>query len=176
MIAFKNSLPLLQTGHCVISDYGAEWLEDVLQQAADAAGTTLPSKAEIARAVLLYLEKECPLHAVPLDYLFGRMRTVLDEVGLPLIALHLKTQPPPVDIMLDELAGETALPLFFYTELEHRLEQLRNMGLNTYHFTGRKRCSLLLGSRRRACPTQRRALEELDAFLQSQQGAARIAE
>ena len=38
MIAFKNKRPLLQTGHCVISDYDATWLEDVLQQAADAAG------------------------------------------------------------------------------------------------------------------------------------------
>ena len=38
MIAFKNKRPLLQTGHCVISDYDREWLETVLQQAADAAG------------------------------------------------------------------------------------------------------------------------------------------
>lgn len=170
MIAFKNSRPLLQTGYCVISDYGAEWIEDVLQQAAEAAGTTLPFRAEIARGVLLYLERECPLHAVPLDYLFTRMRAVLEEMGLPLIALHLKTQTPPVDILLDELAGESALPLFFYSELEQRLERLRSMGLNTYRFSGRKRCSLLLGSRRRACPAQRRALAELDAFLESHQG------
>lgn len=172
MIAFKNSRPLLQTGHCVISDYGQEWLESVLQEAADAAGTTLPFRDEIARAVMLYLEKECPLHAVPLDYLFTRLRKVLDEVGLPLIALHLRCQTPPVDIMLDELAGEVSLPLFFYAELENRLENLRRMGLNTYNFSGKERCSLLLGARRRACPTQRRALEELDAFLSHRQQAS----
>ena len=27
MIAFKNKRPLLQTGHCVISDYDAAWLD-----------------------------------------------------------------------------------------------------------------------------------------------------
>lgn len=167
MIAAQHSRPLLQTGHCVIADYGQEWLESVLQEAADAAGTTLPFKEEIARAVLLYLDRECPLHTMPLDYLFDRMRHMLDEAGLPLIALHLRCQTPPVDIMLDELADESALPLFFYTELGHRLENLHRMGLNTYRFTGKKRCSLLLGSRRRACPTQRQALEELDAFLSS---------
>ena len=167
MIAFKNNRPLLQTGHCVISDYGQEWIEAVLQEAADAAGTKLPFRAEIACAVLQYLEKECPLHAVPLDYLFTRMRTMLHEVGLPLIALHLRCQTPPVDIMLDELAGEESLPLFFYTELQRRLEHLQQVGFNTYHFSGKKRCSLLLGSRRRSCPKQRETLAELDAFLES---------
>ena len=57
MIAFKHNLPLLQTGYCVISDYGVEWIERVLQDAADRAGVKLPFRDEIARAVLLYLEK-----------------------------------------------------------------------------------------------------------------------
>lgn len=165
MIAFKNNRPLLQTGHCVISDYGAEWMEGVLLEAAEAAGTTLPFSAEVARAVMLYLEHECPLHAVPLEYLFARIRKMLEQVGLPLIAAHLRVQTPPVDIRLDSLAGKEPLPLFFYTELNARLEELRRMGLTTYRFSGKKRCSLLLGSRRRACPAQRAALAELDAFL-----------
>lgn len=165
MIAFKNSLPLLQTGYCVISDYGVEWIERVLQDAADAAGVRLPFRDEIARAVLLYLERECPLHAVPLEYLFERIRRMLYEVGLPLIAQNLKMQTPAVDIELDELACQQDLPLFFYTELGKRLAELRKLGLNSYNFSGKKQCSLLLGARRRVCPTQQRALEELDAFL-----------
>ena len=72
MIAFKNKRPVLQTGHCVISDYDQGWLEDVLQQAADEAGTTLPCRREIAQAVLLYLEEACPLHAVPDPYYGGQ--------------------------------------------------------------------------------------------------------
>ena len=165
MIAFKNNRPLLQTGHCVISDYDVEWMERVLLEAADTAGTTLPCSREVAQAVMLYLENDCPLHAVPLDYLFERIRTMLHQVGLPLIAENLRNQTPPVDIPLDSLADEAPLPLFFYTELNTRLHDLQRMGLTSYHFSGKKRCSLLLGSRRRACPTQRRALAELDAFL-----------
>ena len=165
MIAFKNNRPFLQTGHCVISDYDVDWMEHVLQEAAQEAGTTLPCSREVAQAVMLYLEKECPLHAVPLDYLFKRIRAMLEKAGLPLIAQHLRCQTPPVDIPLDSLAGESPLPLFFYTQLDSQLKDLRRMGLTTYRFSGKKRCSLLLGCRRRACPTQRRALAELDAFL-----------
>ena len=167
MIAFKNNRPVLQTGHCVISDYDREWLSNLLQEAAEAAGTTLPLKDEIAAGILLYLETECPLRAVPLDYLFDRMRRLLEQIGLPLIAANLRKQTPPVDIELDALAEETPLPLFFYTELKRRMDNLRSIGLDTYHFSGKKECSLALGDRQRVCPTQRRALEELDAFLQS---------
>ena len=167
MIAFKNNRPVLQTGHCVISDYDREWLSNLLQEAAEAAGTTLPLKDEIAAGILLYLETECPLRAVPLDYLFDRMRRLLEQIGLPLIAANLRKQTPPIDIELDALAEETPLPLFFYTELKRRMDSLRSIGLDTYHFSGKKECSLALGDRQRVCPTQRRALEELDAFLQS---------
>lgn len=170
MIAFKNNLPLLQTGYCVISDYGVEWVEHVLQNAADRAGVKLPFRDEIARAILLYLEQECPLRAVPLEYLFERVRRMLYEVGLPLIARNLQMQTPAVDIELDALAGQQDLPLFFYTELGRKLAELRELGLNSYTFSGKKECSLLLVSRRRACPTQQRALEELDAFLNHKMG------
>lgn len=172
MIAFKNKRPVLQTGHCVISDYDRAWLEDVLQQAADEAGVHLPCRREIAEAVLLYLEEACPLHAVPLDYLFGRIGSMLRQAGLPLIAEHLRTQTPPVRIALDELAQNSPLPLFFYKALSEQLAQLRRLGLTTYEFAGAEACSKLLGARQRLCPTQQRALDELNAFLDRQQKLA----
>ncbi len=168
MIAFRNNRPLLQTGHCVISDYGQEWLEDVLAEAAEAAGVSLPFRAEIAHAILLYLEGSCPLHAVPLEYLFARIRSLLQDIGLPLIASHLRKQAPPVDIDLDTLARKAPLPLFFYEELRRKLEGLRRLGLDTYRFRGQKACSLMLGKRLRACPTQRRELAQLEGFLELQ--------
>ncbi len=168
MIAFHHHRPVLQTGHCVIGDYGQEWLEDVLAEAAETAGAPLPFRADIARAVLLYLEESCPLNAVPLDYLFERIRNLLREVGLPRIAEHLRRQSPPVDIDLDALAREAPLPLFFYEELRRRLEELRQLGLDTYRFRGQRACSLKLGHRLRACPTQRRELAELQGFLEHQ--------
>ncbi len=172
MIAFRNNRPVLQTGYCVISDYGQEWLEDVLQEAAEDAGVRLPFRDEIARAILLYLEEACPLRAVPLDFLFHRIRSMLEEAGLPRVAAHLRRQAPPVEIDLDALAREAPLPLFFYSALRQRVEELRRIGLNRYRFSGRKGCSLLLGGRRRACPTQRRALAELDEFLEEQCAAS----
>ena len=140
---------------------------DVRGSAAEAAGTKLPLRDEIATGILMYLEENCPLHAVPLDYLFDRMRRLLEQIGLPLIAANLRKQTPPVDIELDALAEETPLPLFFYTELRRRMDNLRQIGLNTYHFSGKKECSLALGDRRRVCPAQKLALKELDAFLQA---------
>lgn len=167
MISFKNNRPLLQNGYCVFSDYDLAWLVNVLQEAADAAGTRLPFKEEIAAGVLQYLELNCPLHAVPLDYLFDRMRNLLNQIGLPLIATHLRKQTPPVDIELDTLAEETPLPLFFYTELRRRLDSLRSKGITGYNFSGVEKCSFALGARQRSCPTQRQALDELQAFLQT---------
>ncbi|MBR3927099.1 MAG: hypothetical protein IKJ58_10075 [Akkermansia sp.] len=165
MISFKNKRPLLQNGYCVFSDYDLSWLVNVLQEAATEAGTTLPFKEEIAAGILMYLENNCPLHAVPLDYLFERMRNLLNQIGLPLIAAHLRKQTPPIDIELDTLAAEAPLPLFFYTELRRRMDNLRDKGLTNYHFSGKTRCSFALGDRRRACPTQRQALAELNAYL-----------
>ena len=172
MISFKSKKPLLQTGHCVISDYGREWLESVLQQAADAAGVNLPFRKEIAEAILLYLEESYPLHAMPLDYLFQRIASMLKQAGLPRIADHLRLQTPPVLINLHEIAEQSPLPLFFYNQLEQKLEHLRRLGLTTYEFSGTESCSKLLGARQRQCPTQRRELEELNAFLANQQKLA----
>lgn len=165
MIAIRTNRPLLQTGHCVISDYDWRWVEQLLKESARRAGVSLPCSAEIAQGIMLYLEKECPLQTMPLEYLFERMRRLLQQIGLPLVAAHLRKQTPPVDIHLDALAGESPLPLFFYTALRQRMDSLRNMGLTTYNFSGKKRCSLTLGARRRSCPAQQRALAELDAFL-----------
>lgn len=168
MIAAPYSRPLLQAGQCVAADYDRQWIEALLEEAAQEAGVTLPFCREVAEGMLIYLEEYCPLKALPLEYLFARMRSALREVGLPAIADHLHQQMPPVDIELDALAGEAPLPLFFYTKLRARMEELRSLGLTAYRFSGAHRCSLVLGRRRRACPTQRRALHELQSFLASQ--------
>ncbi len=168
MIAPRHNRPLLQTGYCVIADYDQEWLEAVLAEAAEAAGVSFPCRSDVARAVLFYLENSCPLKAVPLEYLFSRIRRLLYDVGLPRIADHLRKQTPPVDIDLDALACEAPLPLFFYEALRRRMEELRRLGLDSYRFQGQKACSLKLGKRRRACPAQQRELDELESFLEHQ--------
>lgn len=171
MIPVAYSKPLLQAGAYIVADYDQPWLERMLREAAAEAGVTLPCAGEVAEGILIYLQEECPLHTLPLEYLFGRIRRLLCEIGLPLVAEHLHAQLPPVDIELDALAGEHPLPLFFYTKLKEQMDTLRELGMTTYRFSGARRCSLVLGSRRRECPTQRRVLQELRSFLATQAAA-----
>lgn len=165
MKAVTHTKPYLQSGNCLVTGYDLSWLQAVLQEAAQEAGVKLPFVQEVAQGILLYLEEECPLYTMPLEYLFGRIRKLLREIGLLRVADHLHPQLPPVNIELDELAGENPLPLFFYTALRERMDTLREMGMTTYRFSGAQRCSLVLGHRQRACPTQRDALQELRLFL-----------
>lgn len=165
------SKPLLQAGQYIVADYDRLWLENLLREASTEARAPLPCAREVAEGIIIYLQEECPLHTLPLEYLFGRIRRLLCEIGLPLVAKHLHAQLPPVDIELDTLAGENPLPLFFYTKLREQMDALREMGMTTYRFSGAQRCSYVLGSRRRSCPTQRRALQELRSFLANQVAA-----
>lgn len=167
----KLSKPLLQSGRCIVADYDTAWLERVLKESAREAGTWLPCAHEVAEGILFYLEERCPLRTLPVEFLFARIRGLLREIGLPLVADHLHTQLPPVDIELDRLAGENPLPLFFYTRLQERMNVLRELGMTTYRFSGAQKCSLVLGCRRRACPAQRQALKELRLFLANQAAA-----
>ena len=159
--------PLLQRGACLFGDYDAEWIEQVLQEAADAAGAALPMRHELARGVMTYMEDLCPLRIVPLSFFFERMRDMLEAAGLPAVARCLRRQVPPVSLPLDKLARETPLPLFFYTELGRRLEEMRSLGMSCYRFSGQRQCSLVLGQRRRTCPTQQRALRELEGYIRA---------
>lgn len=161
----EHRRPLLQRGQCIAADYGEEWVEQVLREAAKEAGVSLPYAREVAEGIVQYLDEWCRMPTLPLEYFFARVRNLLREIGLPRVADHLHVQTPPVDIELDTLAGEEPLPLFFYTKLRERMEDLRRRGLNVYHFSGAHRCSLVLGARRRSCPTQRRALRELQQFI-----------
>lgn len=168
MIAVEYRRPLLQAGRCLVTDYDKQWIEHVLRGAAEEAGVRLPYVSDVAAGILMYLEQKCPLRTLPLEYLFARMRHVLREIGLPLIAKHLHPQLPPVDIELDVLADENSLPLFFYANLRRCMDELRRQGMTTYRFSGIRRCSLMLGERRRSCPAQRRALQELKSFIATQ--------
>lgn len=167
MIAHDLRLPVLQSGHCVVTSYDVDWLVTVLEDAAKKAEVSLPFKREIAAGVLVYLAELYPLPSIPLEFLFDRLRQALKDMGLPLIADHLVTQTPPVDINLGKLARQTPLPLFFYTELKEMVERMRCRGITRYHFQGNEECSMLLGDKRRHCPAQQRELRELNACLQA---------
>ncbi len=170
MISLRKNKPLLQTGSCVIGDYDLDWLEDLLDDAAQQGGVSLPFKREIAMGVMAYLENACPLRTIPLEYLFSNMRDMLEDLGLNRIAKNLRKLTPPVDVDLVAIAEEAPLPLFFYAELKRRIEKLRDLGLTTYRFTGVEDCCRRLNARQRSCPATRREQDEIVGFLQA--GAA----
>ncbi len=167
MIRHAARRPYLQRGEIVTTDYDCEWLVQVLREAAEETGEHIPCEWEIAQGILLYLEHYCPLHTLPLEYFFARLRNALRELGLPRIADALEQQLPPVSIALDDIAWQNPLPLFFYANLSQKINDLQRMGLTSYRFSGAFRCSLMLGKRRRACPTQKYALQELKNFIDS---------
>lgn len=171
MIALKNHRPVLQSGHCVFSDYDRDWFDGILQEAADRAGVPLPFREEIVNAIMLYLETACPLNSLPIDYLFRRIRLMLANVGLTPLARHLREQTPPVEIPLDHMASRAPMPLFFFTALKTELDHLKSLGLNTYNFSGKKQCVLAMEGGKRWNRKAQALLEELDSFLEQEASA-----
>ncbi len=165
MIALKHNRPLLQSRACVFSDYDVEWIESVLLDAQNRAGVYLACLRELASGIIMYIEQSCELRVLPLDYLFTRMREVLAEMGLPLIAQNIQNQTPPIELSLRAVAEKSPLPLFFYSELQRQLGDLKRKGLHHYRFVDINHCALTLSARSRQCPTTRRMREELEAFL-----------
>ena len=123
---------------------------------------TLEGYQEIETPVLEYYEA---LDDRTWGYRPEDLWKTFDSTGR-ILAVRPDSTIPAARMAAGRLA-EAPLPLFFYTELRRRMDSLRSKGLTSYHFSGKERCSFALGDRRRACPTQRQALAELNAFLQS---------
>ncbi len=172
MIAAKRQLPALQNRFCVFSGYDAGWIGDVLQEAADRAGVSLPFKEEIVRSVMTYLEEYYPLRAMPLDYLFERIRSMLAEVGLRPLAAHLRKKTPPVNIPLDDIAPKYPYPLFFYAGLKREIESLREKGFTSYVFSGKKECVLALRHKKRWGKRSQLMMNDLDNFIEAYSAAS----
>lgn len=172
MFSLNPRLPALQNRACVFSNYNAAWIADLLQEAADRAGVPLPFKKEIAQSVMLFLEEYYPLSSMPLDYLFERMRAMLREVGLHVLADHLERQTPPVEISLADMTAADALPLFFYTGLKRTIDDLREKGLTNCIFSGKKECALTLSRKKRWGKESQRMMRELDGFIEACTGVA----
>lgn len=95
MICFKSKRPILRIGDCLISDYNFGWLADALDAAADELEMELPFRDDLVAAVLTYLEESCPWEVMPIDMLYKRIRSMLQEVGMEKLAAHLPEMSPP---------------------------------------------------------------------------------
>ncbi len=165
MIGFKNNRPLLKSGDCFIAEYGEQWLGDALENAARAAGTTLPFKDDLIAAIRYYLEHERDLSAMPVEQLFARIRLMLHEVGLSHLADALQEARPHVPVSVAEIARTEPFWLFFHGELRRRLGDLREQGITRYHFTEKRECVLTLQGSQRWNNTSRAMLKDLNFIL-----------
>lgn len=161
----QENIPAIQNRSCIFADYDEEWIASLLQKAADRAGVSLPFKSEIARSVMLYLEKHYPLGSIPLDFLMDRLRSSLQRIGLPRIAIELRKETPPVKIPLDALAHSCPLPLFFYSTLRRKIESLHRAGMLNCTFSGKEECVYTLSNGKHRGKTAQKISEELDSFL-----------
>lgn len=161
----QETLPVIQNRACIFTDYDESWIASLLQKAADKAGVPLPFKEEIARSVMLYLEKYYPLGTIPLDFLLTRMRSSLHRIGLHRVAAALSKETPPVKISLDTLAHNCPLPLFFYSNLRRKIENLRRAGMLNCTFSGKEECVYALSNGKHRGKTAQKISEELDSFL-----------
>lgn len=165
MIAFKNNRPALLVGAGFITEYGSNWLSEAFEEAAVQAETTLPFKEDLIASILLYLEESCPLDALPIDELYGKIRDMLREVGLDHLADHLPTNPPPYPVSLGDIARRHPLPLFFINQLEQELSDLQDLGLTKYRFTDLKQCVLALQGHKRWTKTSEKLLSYIEFLL-----------
>lgn len=165
MICFKSKRPILRIGDCLISDYNFGWLADALDAAADELEMELPFRDDLVAAVLTYLEESCPWEVMPIDMLYKRIRSMLQEVGMEKLAAHLPEMSPPVSVNIDEIARRNPLLLFFANDLNHELSTLRSKGLTHYRFTGERECVLEIQGSRHWNKRSEALLEEIHFIL-----------
>ncbi len=165
MIGFKQNRPLLQHGMCLFAEYGDFWISDALEKAAEKAKVSIPFKSDLVEAVKYYLENFCDLSVLKVEELFKRMRKMLNEVGLSMIASHLSVQIPPVVINVADIAKDWPFWLFFQSALNHKLAVLRQSGITHYSFTDKKACVLALQGCHKWNKRSQNLLDELDFIL-----------
>lgn len=165
MIAFHKNRPVLQVGAGFIADYGFSWLEEALESAAEAAGTTIPFKNDLIAAIGLYLEDSRDLSVLNVEELYVKIRRMLREVGLAHLAEHLHCSPPPYPVSIASIAERNPLPLFFFKELHHELAQLTELGLTNYRFTDVKQCVLAMQGRKKWGKESDRLLADIEFHL-----------
>src|SRR5688572_21289225 len=107
MIALPSDLPLLQVGRYELMAYEADWLEEAIKEAAEAAGhENWWFASDITRSVMMFLRNNYAGTSVTLEYLNRRIRQVLQQVGFQDISNHVNLTPPQVNLSLHDMAVE----------------------------------------------------------------------
>jgi hypothetical protein len=130
MIALPSDLPLLRVGRYSLSEYGPEWLEESITDAAREAGHTEWWFArDITKSLMMYLREKFPGTAITLNEITRRVQHVLEKIGFKDIGDHVNLAPPLLHVSLHDLALEAdGFELRFFQLLEERLDELVDLG------------------------------------------------
>lgn len=136
-------MPLLMIGSKEVVHYEKEWLQEAISRAALEAGHEGWWFAEdVAKGMILYLQKRFRRNTITLQELFDKISKTLTTIGFQDVADKLVPTPPPLRISLIDLAREagSGYELVFFELLRQQLLEARNFGAEQIHFSELKRC------------------------------------
>lgn len=143
MICLPQRHPLLRVGDLPLVQCNEDWLQQRIEQAAQAAGRgDFWLASEIARGVMEYLENSYKGTVISLPALLDRVRALLARLDCADVAEHLDGSPPPATVSLAQLADEAGdgYELHFFSRLRDRLQACAANGVREVHITGLRPC------------------------------------
>ncbi len=143
MISLPAQMPLLQVGPYEVVHYEKEWIQEAIMRAAEEAGHEKWWFAEdIAKGMILYLQKRFRRNTITLQELFDKIAKTLTTIGFSDVAEKLKPTPPPMRISLFEIAREagSGYELVFFELLGKRLHDIKNLGVEIIQCSELKHC------------------------------------
>lgn len=170
MIAFRDSLPIIQLANGTCIAFESDWLVRALNVAADRAGHAKWQFAEhITLSIRFWLEDQ-PTNVIPQTRLVRAVRMTLKAVGYPEIGERFETDAPFARISLLELAQQAGngFELAFFDALARQLRAVVATGSNYCELHGLEHCVKVLRQRKgwsRSCDKLR---AEIVAFARSQ--------
>lgn len=175
MIANISRRPFLQVGKYCITSYDDEWLAQAFDRAAvTMGGDVSPFRQDLMAGVIHYLEEVCTMRILPVEDLFSRIRSMLNNIGLASLAESLDITTPPVSVDLHEIAENCPIPLFFFQNLKQELEELKDSGVDSCAFSGMKECVMALERAKRWSSHCERTTEEILSLISAAWNASRL--
>ncbi|MEM7144050.1 MAG: hypothetical protein AAF591_02875 [Verrucomicrobiota bacterium] len=169
MIALPAQMPLLQVGSLEVAEYEKEWLQETIVRAAEQAGHEKWWFAEdVAKSVIIYLQKRFNHNTITLNELFDKVSRTLSKFGFADVANALTPTPPLLRISLAEIARESGpgFELFFFQSLGSKLDELFALDADRIHCADLKRAvKLLAGSPKKWTPACSELKEEIIDFI-----------
>ncbi len=124
MIAFRNDYPLVRFDDGSVMHYDRVWLAKEVVHAAERAGyKKWWLTPHVTESISTFLRREFQGSIVQIDRLEQAVRSVLQVIGYSDVARFFQTLPPPVWIVLSDVARQagTAYELRFFGLLRERL-------------------------------------------------------